>query len=98
VRKVIAFIALLIALSGCGKSEEATPVVDPCATVVQSEREAAKKWNARADKKVEPAQVISAKLEVLQWAFIITGNPNCFSSDRLALAKSAITIIESSGN
>lgn len=96
-RKVIVLLALLIALTGCGKTEEAALVVDPCVKINESEREAYKKWDARVGK-VEPAQVTSAKLDILQWAFIITGNPNCFSSERLALAKSSITLIESDGN
>ncbi len=97
-RKVVALLALLIALAGCGKTEEVAPFVDPCVKVNQSEREAYKKWDGRVGQKMDPTQATSAKLEVLQWAFIITGNPTCFTSEKVALAKSTITILSASRN
>ena len=95
-RKIGSLLVTVMVLTSCGSTQEAAPIVDPCVKVKESAREAAKKWSTRGE--VDPTEVIGAKLEVLQWAFIVTGDAACFSDEMVATAKSAITLLSSSGN
>ena len=96
-RKVGILLAALMTLTSCSNTQVAAPVIDPCAKIVESEREAAKKWEARVGE-VDRNTVNAAKFEVLQWAFIITGNTECFSAEKVASAKSAIALLSVGGN
>jgi hypothetical protein len=97
VRKIGILLVALMTLTSCGNTQVAAPVIDPCAKIVESESEAAKKWDARVGE-VDRTTANLAKFEVLQWAFIITGNTECFSAEKVASAKSAIALLSAGAN
>jgi hypothetical protein len=96
-RKIGLLLLLVTVLTSCGNTQEAAPIVDPCAQIRETSKQASVKWT---DWKVriDEIGIIGAKFEVLKWAYIITGDAECFSDELVASAKSAITLLASSEN
>jgi Tfp pilus assembly protein PilP len=86
VRKVAIFVSSLLVLSGCGFPQQAAQN-DPCAAV----RKTAERLITNLPDVNEVGKT-RAKLEILRWAFIVTGDSQCFSDEIVATAKSAIAL------
>jgi hypothetical protein len=93
VRKLGVLIVLAVTLSSCGFPQHQETGIDPCIKV----RETAQRIVKDLPDLNEVGKT-AAKLEVLKWAFIVTGDSQCFSGEVVATAKSAITLIGSNPN
>lgn len=95
-RKLGLLLCLSIILTSCAATKDAQEEfapIDPCVQV----RESAQQIITNLPDMDEVGKTI-AKLEVLRWAFLVTGDPQCFSNEMVATAQSAITLIGASGN
>ena len=86
-RKVVIFLSLSLVLSGCGFSEEA-PATDSCTEV----RDTAQRIIDNLPDINEVGKTRS-RLELLRWAFTVTGDSKCFSDEIVATAKSTIALV-----
>lgn len=92
-RKLGVLIVLAVTLSGCGFPQKERVEIDPCTEVRETALRIAKELPD-----LNEVGKNAAKLEILRWAFIVTGDSQCFSDELVATAKSTIALIGSSGN
>jgi hypothetical protein len=86
-RKLRIFLVLSILISGCGATKQ--PIaVDPCDEIKDLEKRVLAELPS-----VDEVGRTQAKVEVLKWAFIVTGDPQCFSTEYVATAKSTIALV-----
>lgn len=86
--KALALLLILCALplSGCTRSEPTTPIQDPCI----ASREAAE-GTLETLQELDPKSSL-AKVNLLTWAYLVTEEPQCFSAELVAQAKTAINL------
>lgn len=86
-RKLVFLIALLL-LTGCSSSGTKENTVNACSEVRAT---ATKLYKDLPD--LNEATKAEAKFALLNWAFVVTGDPECFSDELVATAKSAIALV-----
>jgi hypothetical protein len=86
--RALASLAILsvLLLSGCTSSNSVDPAEDPCIAI-----------RASADDTFEALREMDlnssiAKVQLLTWAYIVTGDSQCFSAGLVAEARTAIKL------
>jgi hypothetical protein len=86
--KAFAALAILCVLlfSGCTSSDSDAPAEDPCIAI-----------RASAEEAFEPLREMDlgssmAKVQLLSWAYLVTGDSQCFSVELVAQARTAIRL------
>ena len=92
-RKIGTLLILLITLSSCGFPKQEQETIDPCIEIRKTAQTIAKYFPI-----LNEADKNRAKLELLKWAFMVTGDPQCFDGETVATAKSAIALVSSNPN
>jgi hypothetical protein len=93
VRKIGTLLILLITLSSCGFPNQEQETIDPCIEIKKTAQNIAKNFP-----NLNEVDKTRAKLELLRWAFMVTGDPQCFDGETVATAKSAIALVGSNSN
>jgi hypothetical protein len=93
VRKIGTLLILLITLSSCGFPNQEQETIDPCIEIKKTAQNIAKNFP-----NLNEVDKSRAKLELLKWAFMVTGDPQCFDGETVATAKSAIALVSSNPN
>lgn len=86
--KALALLMVLftLPLSGCTSSEPITPIEDPCIA-----SRAAAEDTLETLQELDPKSSL-AKVNLLTWAYLVTEEPQCFSAELVAQAKTAINL------